>query len=1021
MFARNGRLPRLILIALSLTGLNACGGGGSSSPTSSAGNIQSYNVNVTVTGVLGSGLVLQNNLSDNLDVSSDGTYQFSQPIQSDGSYSVLVANQPSSPSQTCSVANGNGVVVGADISNITISCITNNYTVGGTISGLTGSVVLKNNAGDIKTVTADGTFAFDVALPDLSSYSVSVVTHPLGQLCSVSNGSGALGGADVNNVVVVCSTAYTVGGVVSGLTSQGLVLQNNGGDNLNITGDGAFTFTTPLPDTTAYSVTVLSSPLGPKQDCVIGNGTGSVQAANVSNISVTCTIASKHSAGVFYSSHFGLSRGFGVALGDIDRDGDVDAIIAQSLSTSGLPNEVWLNDGTGVGNIFGSSPAYTLGMEESRTVQLVDVDGDLDLDLLVGNKGANSVWINQGGVQAGVEGVYVDSGQALGNTHTSTLAIGDVDNDGVLDFVAGSYNNVHEVWINDGAGGFGLSPVQSFGDSASISRAVSLADMDGDGDLDLVESEETAEGLIVWFNQGLAQGGTIGTFSQSAQVMAADITRAVDLGDVDGDGDIDVVTGHFNATKLWLNDGSGSLTNSAETFDATDIAVVKLFDYDGDGDLDLMAASDWEEPHKLWLNQNGSFTDSGAVFTSGTNTHDIAVADIDGDGDLDMVEGYYDGALMWLNDGAGGVVDPIQHLYTVLGSWTSDVDLADIDLDGDLDLIDAGNDSGNSASNYIWLNDGSGNLGDTASQSLGREDTESIGVGDFNGDGYPDLVEINSRGMNKVRLNNRDGTFAQYPKSFGSSTAWSQTVSVGDVDGDGDLDAIEGFQGGGNTIWLNDGSGNLTDSGQLLDASWTYSIAMGDVDGDGDLDMVFAEYPTDDGLWINQGGAQGGIEGTFQQSSQILGANYVTTTVNMGDLDGDGDLDLVFGYATHPTSSMAIWLNQGGSQGGTEGVFVDTGVSFGVNAIHTIKLGDVDDDGDLDIGAVSNPNTLWLNQGGDQGGVIGTFVDSGLTFGSPNRNTMNIALGDLDGDGDLDLVEGFDQANRIYENMTYWP
>ncbi len=1025
MFSHIRQISPISVNVLLITLLSACGGGGGSStpppPTT-------YNVNVTVTGVSGSGLILQNNSGDNLTISADGTFSFSTPLADASNYAVTIQTQPSTPNQTCSVTNGSGVISNSDVSNISVSCITNTYTISGTVSGLAGAnAVIQNNAGDDLSLTVDGSFSFTTALDDLSSYAVTVNSHPTGQLCTVSNGSGTLTGSNINNVSISCATAYTVGGTVSGLTSQGLVLQNNATDNLSIAADGAFVFNTPLLDSSTYSVTVFASPLGPKQTCSVTNGSGSITTTNVSNVNISCANATKYQAGTFYSTHFGNDRTIGIASGDIDGDGDLDVITAHSNEPNGWPNAIWLNDGTGSGNIYGVSPVQTFGNSDSRAVELADIDGDSDLDILVGNNGANTVWINQGGAQAGTPGNFVDSGQALGTANTASIAIGDLDNDGDIDMVSGNSINDHEIWLNDGSGNFGATPAYTFSESSSILQKVVLADMDGDADLDIVEANEDINGLVIWINQGGAQAGTIATFVNSGQAFGLDTTRAVAAGDIDNDGDMDVVTGHWNETHLWINNGTGTLSDSGQLFDDTDIGVLRLHDLDADGDLDLFAGSDWSQPHKIWTNQGGNFTDSGQFFQSGSNTHDVDIADIDGDGDPDIVEGYYYGNLMWLNDGAGVMADPLQHFENPTGNWTRNIELADIDLDGDLDVVEANVPSGYGvASNTVWLNDGTGDLGDTPSQTLGYDETEGLAMGDLNGDNYPDIIEINMRDTNVVRLNNGDGTFSQH-QTFGTSTAWSQSVNVADIDGDGDLDAIEGFAGGSNKIWLNDGTGTLTDSGQGLTADWTYSIAVGDIDGDGDIDIIFGESAKYDGLWINQGGAQGGTEGIFLESAQMLGSTYITESVAMGDLDNDGDLDLVFGYSDgfYSTPGDAIWYNQGGLQGGTEGVFVDSGIYSPLGGVNTksIALGDVDDDGDLDIvkGSQSRDNTVWFNQGGDQAGTLGTFLDSGQSLGGGNW-TYDIELGDMDGDGDLDIVDGIAQhPNLVYKNMTYWP
>src|SRR6266850_1266252 len=161
------------------------------------------------------------------------------------------------------------------------------YTVGGTVSGLTGTgLVLQNNGGNDLAISANGAFTFLTALKKGASYSVTVLTQPSGQSCTVTNGAGTVS-ANVTNVAVNCATsAYTVGGTVSGVTGAGLVLQNNGGNNRAIAADGAFTFSVALAGGASYSVTVLAPPSG--EGCSVTNGSGTIASANVTNVVVTC-------------------------------------------------------------------------------------------------------------------------------------------------------------------------------------------------------------------------------------------------------------------------------------------------------------------------------------------------------------------------------------------------------------------------------------------------------------------------------------------------------------------------------------------------------------------------------------------------------------------------------------------------------------------------------------------------------------------------------------------------------------
>ncbi|HEY3972932.1 MAG TPA: kelch repeat-containing protein [Candidatus Sulfotelmatobacter sp.] len=185
---------------------------------------------------------------------------------------------------------------GGSAGNTTI--IPPTYTIGGTISGLAGTgLVLQNNAGNNLTVIADETsFTFTISVASSGAYDVTVLTQPSNpaQNCVVTDGSGAAK-ANVNNVVVACSTTSSnIGGTVSGLAGTGLVLQDNGGDNLAITTNGSFQFGTAISDGSAYSVTVLTEPLNPAQTCDVTAGSGMANA-NVTNIQVDCVYSSASS------------------------------------------------------------------------------------------------------------------------------------------------------------------------------------------------------------------------------------------------------------------------------------------------------------------------------------------------------------------------------------------------------------------------------------------------------------------------------------------------------------------------------------------------------------------------------------------------------------------------------------------------------------------------------------------------------------------------------------------------------
>lgn len=251
--------------------------------------ITTYTVGGAVTGLTGTGLELQNMGADTLPISENGDFTFAIALEVGFSYVVTVSTQPTD--QTCTVSNESGTISTANITDVVVNCTDNPeplYTINGTVSGLgPNSVTLQNNGADDLDVNANGAFVFDTALPDGSSYDVTVLTQPTGQTCGVTNGFGTINGSDVLGVTVTCAdSVYTVGGIVTGLTGTGLALQNNGSDSLTIAASGDFMFATGLLSGEDYLVTVSAQPAG--QNCVVSFGSGTIATADATDVAVDC-------------------------------------------------------------------------------------------------------------------------------------------------------------------------------------------------------------------------------------------------------------------------------------------------------------------------------------------------------------------------------------------------------------------------------------------------------------------------------------------------------------------------------------------------------------------------------------------------------------------------------------------------------------------------------------------------------------------------------------------------------------
>ncbi len=224
-----------------------------------------YTIGGAISGVNGTGLVLQDNASDNLSISPGTTsFIFATALTAGTPYAVTVLTQPSSPAQTCTVTFGSGTV-SASVTNVQIACANNTFTIGGTVTGRSGTgLVLQDNGGSNLTIIANGTYTFPTPVQRGSNYNVKVFSQPTGpaQTCGVTNGFGTNINGNAIDIQVNCFTTtvtYTVGGTVSGLSGTGLVLQNNSGNNLPIGANGSFTVSTAIDSGGPVSVSVVET------------------------------------------------------------------------------------------------------------------------------------------------------------------------------------------------------------------------------------------------------------------------------------------------------------------------------------------------------------------------------------------------------------------------------------------------------------------------------------------------------------------------------------------------------------------------------------------------------------------------------------------------------------------------------------------------------------------------------------------------------------------------------------------
>ncbi|MFO0981455.1 MAG: VCBS repeat-containing protein [Planctomycetota bacterium] len=493
-------------------------------------------------------------------------------------------------------------------------------------------------------------------------------------------------------------------------------------------------------------------------------------------------------------------------------------------------------------------------------------------------------------------------------------------------------------------------------------------------------------------------------------------------------------------TRRWLGGGAGVLWLTLALL-VPARAQVKLFDHvhrmmparweytsalavgdvDGDHDPDVITGN-WDGQLHLDLNDGtGQLSDaSERLPAAGDATLALALGDVDGDADRDLVVGNAGGDdRLYLNDGAGNFTDASNQLPAG-ADYALALALGDVDGDGDPDLV-----LGNwSLRTKLYVNDGGGHFTDASAQLPQVLDVPALALGDVDGDGDLDLV-LSTAGLYEpvttqdgLLLNDGTGRFsdasAQLPQMLGNTRG----IVLRDLDGDGDVDLALGEYWADDRLYVNDGTGHFSDASKRLphrdDYRPTLSLTAGDVDGDGDLDLVGGHGCYDDcydggptTLYLNDG------QGWFSDATDQLPDDEYDPgwALALKDLDGDGDQDLLIGVSAGFAlgGQSLLYLNDG------KGRFTDvsghrnedSGASWNL-----LALGDVDADGDRDLIVISadREKLLYLNDG------TGQFAYAPGHMPRGQENVCAIVLGDVDGDADLDLVEGNAPGSKLFLN-----
>lgn len=579
------------------------------------------------------------------------------------------------------------------------------------------------------------------------------------------------------------------------------------------------------------------------------------------------------------------------------------------------------------GPSFNTAPTFRVG-NDPVAIAAGDFNRDGNADLAVANSlPAIDISILLGD---GHGGFITTPGISMAsiNTPAISLTVGDFNKDGNPDLVAlaGVVRSPY-LFLGNGQGGFG-PPVLSKGGNGP--RAIVTADLNNDGFTDLAVANDTSNDISVFL-------GISGGLAPAKSIQLVFPATFLDVGDINGDNNLDIVVGS-NLAEL-IGDGAGNFSVNYVVSNTQSLTnVVKIADFNNDGKADLLTQANAASMRVQFGDGTGTFP---------TNTS-------------------------------------IQELFT------TKVEVGDFNQDGKADFVAI-------VSGGVSLLLGNGDGTFLRKEFSAGSISVALTQADFNHDGRRDLGVVNQKTFDvSILLGTAGGEFAaaqRYKSSIATNNRNPSGIATGDFNKDGLPDfAVANFDLRNVVVFLNEGNGFKSGKSYSVAPDIANWLSAGDLNNDGNLDLIYSYtdlvshsfkvlYGLGDGNFNSPAGSQG-----------IPGTRFIP-----GDFNNDGLADL----ACLDTSVVRILIN--GAPGGTFNALQtwDTGL-----AVSSLNIADLNNDGNLDLlvtktdGSQSNLDGLWIGFGNGAGGII-----SSKTM-SVGKSPRNLAVGDFNVDGKADFAVG---------------